>query len=249
MKEIIAVFAICLLTTQCVSASLSESNDIHELVKTCASGIKTESRVAVGIVKTESAGNPFSIGVNSKNIKLKRQPKNLIEAMEVAIWLAKNRYNFDAGIAQINSVNIEKLIQGDINFRMRKVFDPCENLQLAETIFNSCYEMTGSTIGALSCYNTGDARKGVKNGYVAKVLANIPDLLDVRGPDAAVSKVPQVRKQKRTVSDEVDASSKDEIQLKKKSDSESGDIFATDGKNDIFENECVEQNNQKCNND
>lgn len=236
MKVHAAVFAFAFLFHNSVFASMSAENDIHELVKKCTAGINADTKVAVGIVKTESAGNPFSIGINSKNVRLKRQPQNIIEAVEVATWLAENRYNFDAGIAQINSVNIEKLISGDINFRMRKIFDPCENLQLAKIIYNSCFQMTGSTVGALSCYNTGDAKKGVKNGYVAKVLANIPVLLDVKGGVGTKPTVPLVSKQRRAESDLVDNSSEvNEEKKPEKKDSENEDIFAASGEKDVFE--------------
>ncbi len=51
---------------------MSDPNEIHELVKQCAPGINADSKVVVGIVKTESAGNPFSIGINTKGVKLKK---------------------------------------------------------------------------------------------------------------------------------------------------------------------------------
>ncbi|KAB1469241.1 lytic transglycosylase domain-containing protein [Cronobacter sakazakii] len=243
MKAIITALAISLLLGPSAYASMSDANDIHQLVAKCAPGINADSKVAVGIVKTESAGNPFSIGINTKGIRLKRQPETLLEAIEVATWLAKNRYNFDAGLAQINSVNINKLLDGDLDFRMRKVFDPCSNLQLAQTIFNSCYDMTGSTAGALSCYNTGDGKKGIRNGYVARVLANIPALVDVDDS----SKVPTllvVSKEKKTTDasgDKISENSKaenegDSTQKKnKKDDSGHGDVFATNGNDDVFD--------------
>ncbi|EPO5290430.1 TPA: lytic transglycosylase domain-containing protein [Enterobacter bugandensis] len=238
MKTFITAMIGCLFIGQSAHASMSDPNEIHELVKQCAPGINADSKVVVGIVKTESAGNPFSIGINTKGVKLKRQPKNIIEAIEVATWLAKNRFNFDAGIAQINSVNINKLLIGDLDFRMRKVFDPCENLGLAETIFNSCYAMTGSTVGALSCYNTGNAKRGIKNGYVAKVLANIPELVDVSG-EAVKPKVRKRVQRDETSQDEslkistADAENKKANEEENKSDSE-GDAFATNGVDDVF---------------
>ncbi|EOX7343123.1 TPA: lytic transglycosylase domain-containing protein [Citrobacter freundii] len=237
MKKIITAMISCLFIGNSAFASMSDPNEIHKLVKQCAPGINADSKIVVGIVRTESAGNPYSIGINTKGVKLKRQPKNIIEAIEIATWLAKNRINFDAGIAQINSVNINKLLIGDLDFRMRKVFDPCENLGLAETIFNSCYDMTGSTVGALSCYNTGNAKRGIKNGYVAKVLANIPELVDVSG-DADRPKVRKRIQSDETSQDESLKISNSDAENKKadeenKSDSK-GDAFATNGVDDVF---------------
>ena len=238
MKAINVALALGFFMCHSAYASNSDFNEIDKLVKQCAPGIKAESKVAVGLVKTESAGNPYSIGVNTKGVRLKRQPKDILEAIEVATWLAKNRFNFDAGIAQINSANINKLVEGDIDFRMRKVFDPCHNLQLAEIIFNSCFEMTGSTVGALSCYNTGDAKRGVRNGYVAKVLANIPALVDVDSD--AVAPTP-TKRQRATPTSEGESSkvisddaSDNEAKEEKKKDNSNNDAFAADGGDDVF---------------
>lgn len=239
MKALLTGIVISMFCCRAAFASLSDENKLHELVGACTQGIHADKKIAIGIVKTESAGNPLSIGINSKGIKLKRQPNTLVEAIEVATWLATNRYNFDAGIAQINSVNIDKLVKGDLNFRMRKIFDPCENLQLAKIIFNSCFEMTGSTVGALSCYNTGNARRGVRNGYVAKVMANVPDIIQLQG-----NSIPLVRKEKQDVVDtqhkETTKSSDDEQvsndKKNKKDDLADGDAFDKYGSDDVFNN-------------
>ncbi|ECO4313590.1 lytic transglycosylase domain-containing protein [Salmonella enterica] len=250
MKIHVAIFALPLWYSLSVSASMIDSDNLHTLIKQCAPEIKAESKVAYGIVKTESAGNPFAIGINTKGIRLKRQPHNIIEAVEISTWLAKNRYNFDAGIAQINSVNINKFVEGDLNFRMQKVFNPCDNLKLAEKIYNSCFEMTGSMVGALSCYNTGTATKGIKNGYVARVLANIPDLLEVRGS----SSEPYIGKSRGKRLDasksKPDAAGVDENKSKPKAkDDGVEDVFAAGGTGDVFSSECIEGENQKCDND
>lgn len=249
MKTKAAIIALSLLCPFYSSASMIDSDNLHALIKTCAPEIKAESKVAFGIVKTESSGNPYAIGINTKGVKLKRQPTSLLEAMEVSTWLAKNRYNFDAGIAQINSVNINKFVEGDINFRMQKVFNPCDNLKLAEKIYNSCFSMTGTMVGALSCYNTGNATRGIKNGYVAKVLANIPDLLEVRGE----ASLPYVGKSKgkrleATKSASTTQSANETLPDKRK-DEGLEDVFAASGKGDVFSSECVEGENQKCDND
>ncbi|WP_313397379.1 lytic transglycosylase domain-containing protein [Acinetobacter variabilis] len=239
MKAVITGMVISLFCCQAAFASLSDDNKLHELVRKCTAGINADSKIAIGIVKTESAGNPLSIGVNSKGVKLKRQPNSLVEAIEVATWLATNRYNFDAGIAQINSVNIEKLVKGDVNFRMRKIFDPCENLQLAKIIFNSCYEMTGTTVGALSCYNTGNAKRGVRNGYVAKVMANVPDIIQIQ--NATKPKI--IRKNQKSndnqqggSTDTSDDEKVSEGEKNKKEDLADGDAFDKYGSDDVFNN-------------
>ena len=74
----------CLFIGNSAFASMSDPNEIHKLVKQCAPGINADSKIVVGIVRTESAGNPYSIGINTKGVKLKRQPKNIIEAIEIS---------------------------------------------------------------------------------------------------------------------------------------------------------------------
>ncbi|HCX4269498.1 lytic transglycosylase domain-containing protein [Escherichia coli] len=254
MKIHLAILALPLCYTFSVSASMIDSDNLHALIKECAPKIKAESKVAYGIVKTESAGNPFAIGINTKNIRLKRQPRDIVEAIEVSTWLAKNRYNFDAGIAQINSVNINKFVEGDINFRMQKVFNPCDNLKLAEKIYNSCFEMTGSMVGALSCYNTGTATKGIKNGYVAKVLANIPDLLEVKGGGGQPYIAKSMEKRLEASKSDSDTGSVGDggvapVTTKKPKDDGVEDVFAASGTGDVFSSECEEGENQKCEND
>lgn len=232
-------------------ASMIDS-DLHDLIQRCAPAIKADQKVAVGLIKTESAGNPLAIGINSKAVKLKRQPKTLMEAVEVAVWLAKNRYSFDAGIAQININNINKFIDGDVDFRMRKIFDPCHNLGVAEKIFNSCLVSTGSVAGALSCYNTGNAKDGIKNGYVAKVFAKIPELLDVRELRPESSNGVRVERQSGSSS-----AAKKEIATKdgmaKSPKKKNGDVFSSSSRDvsnvgDVF-SECVDGENQKCDNE
>jgi type IV secretion system protein VirB1 len=71
----------------------------------------------------------------------------------------------DAGLAQINSENWDWL-----GLDAKTVFDPCANLAAAETVLFDAYLRPPFTLeAAISRYNSGDARRGVANGYVGRV--------------------------------------------------------------------------------
>jgi type IV secretion system protein VirB1 len=140
------------------------------LLETCASAVHPVTMAAV--VRGESTFNPYAINVNHKTYKLSAQPKNKEEAIRTASWLQSRGYNFDSGLGQINSTNLQMLDIG-----IADLFDPCRNLQGAATILTDCYERAAASTGegqealhkALSCYNTGNFQKGFTNGYVQKI--------------------------------------------------------------------------------
>jgi type IV secretion system protein VirB1 len=92
----------------------------------------------------------------------------------MAAWLAAHRYDFDAELAQVNSANLARL--GLDTF---SVFEPCANLRAAQRVLDECHaralkrlgDKERALAGALSCYNTGDFTRGVRNGYVGAVRA------------------------------------------------------------------------------
>jgi type IV secretion system protein VirB1 len=59
------------------------------------------------------------------------------------------------------------------------VFDPWANLRAASRVLDECHErallvsptLERAMAAALSCYNTGDFTRGVRNGYVSAVRA------------------------------------------------------------------------------
>ena len=142
------------------------------LAQECAPHVHVSTLAA--IVRHESAGNPFAIGVNG-GVRLPRQPRNKSEAVATAEWLKANGYDFDAGVGQINVRNL-----GWLGMSIEDLFDPCTNLKGAATVLGDCYRRAVPKYGegqaalhaALSCYNTGNFSTGFKNGYVMKVAAN-----------------------------------------------------------------------------
>jgi len=144
------------------------------LADQCASFVAPHTLEA--IVKTESNFDPLKIGVNGW-AKLERQPVNVGEAVVTAQWLLANGYNIDLGLGQVNSSNLNR-----VGLSVTDAFDPCKNLKAAGTIFNNSFQLAMQQYPedqalqlALSAYNTGNFVQGFSNGYVDKVLRNMPD--------------------------------------------------------------------------
>jgi len=143
------------------------------LAAMCAPAIHPATLSAV--VTQESRGNIYAIGING-DYKLPQQPRTLEEAIATAEQLKKDGHNFDAGLGQINVKNLEWL-----DMSIADLFDPCKNLNGAQTVLANCYERAvpqygegqGALQAALSCYNTGNFKRGFANGYVQKVAAHV----------------------------------------------------------------------------
>jgi type IV secretion system protein VirB1 len=158
------------------------------LAARCAPSVHLRTLSAV--VMQESRGYQYAIGINGGG-RLPRQPINEAEAIATARWLLRNGYNFDAGLGQINSKNF-----GALGLSPDTLFEPCTNLKSAATILSQCYAKSlrsyggqSAIHGALSCYNTGNLRRGFANGYVRKVVGQVslpvPALLGSAPPRSA----------------------------------------------------------------
>ncbi|MBJ2293268.1 lytic transglycosylase domain-containing protein [Pseudomonas sp. MF5691] len=150
------------------------------------------------IVKTESAFNPWAIGVVGR--ALPRQPQNLEEAVTAVNTLVKEGANFSIGLGQINRQHFDVA-------KPEVVFDPCTNLRMTATILEGCYASAVPDGGtqqealhkAISCYYSGNKRRGFQpeaqfggSSHVQRVVANA-DITTVTVPalTGAVS-APQV---------------------------------------------------------
>lgn len=143
--------------------------DFMALAHECAPSVARETIVA--IVKHESGINPFAIGINGAT-RISRKPTTHEEAVGIAEKLISLGVSIDMGLAQINSMNLKKL-----GLSVAQVFDPCTNLRAAEKVLHWCYDPAAKKHGggqvalqaALSCYNTGDFSRGLRNGYVSNI--------------------------------------------------------------------------------
>lgn len=157
--------------TVAASPAAALTQEVVDLMGRCAPDVHPTTLSAV--VRHESAGNPYAIGVNGK-AKLKRQPRNLEEAVATAKMLRSRGVDFDSGLGQVNIRNI-----GWLGMSISDLFDPCLNLKASATVLSDCYARAtrANIVGqpaihaALSCYNTGSLTRGFGNGYVSKVAA------------------------------------------------------------------------------
>ncbi|WP_371885235.1 lytic transglycosylase domain-containing protein [Caballeronia sp. S22] len=132
-----------------------------------------------GVVSTESAGNPYAIGV--VGARLARQPRNLTEAVATARELERQGFNFSMGLGQVNRYNLSKFGE-----RYETVFEPCRNLRAGSAILKDCYQRARARMpddqkalrAAFSCYYSGNFTRGFRQdrvgqpSYVQKVVAN-----------------------------------------------------------------------------
>ena len=139
------------------------------LATQCAPAVAPETLLSV--VTVESALDPLVIGVNV-NPHRQLHPRSVPEAIATAHRLLAGGANLDLGLAQINARNLTTL-----GLSLATVFDPCRNLgAAAELLRRDFTPIAGDLVAqqaalrlALSRYNTGDPRRGLANGYVAKV--------------------------------------------------------------------------------
>ena len=143
----------------------------------CAPAVAPETLVS--IMDVESHFDPLAIGVNS-GPRPSRRPANADEAARVARSLIEGGASVDLGIGQINSANL-----GRLGLSIEDAFEPCENLKASARILSENYRAAAKTHAdpqsalraALSLYNTGDPRRGIHNGYVARVERSARRLL------------------------------------------------------------------------
>ena len=149
------------------------------------------------IIRVESSGNPFAIGVVGN--QLVRQPRSLQEAVATVHALQKQGLNFSIGTGQVNKVHFARLGWTE---DVARGFDVCANVLAAAGIYNDCHARAlqagygpaasslhtvdsnsdASLHAALSCYYSGDFERGARLGYVTKVLRDKPGPGDVPKP-------------------------------------------------------------------
>lgn len=156
------------------------------LAGSCAPSVAPETLIS--IVHTESRFNTLAIGVNSPGAR-KPVPATRAQAIAAARRLIRQGYNIDLGLGQINSANL-----GWLGLSVEDAFEPCRNLAAAARVLTTNYQsVTHSAQSsdhaiatALSLYNTGDRRRGFRNGYVARVYASASTIVPlIRGRPTA----------------------------------------------------------------
>lgn len=119
------------------------------------------------VVKVESSGNPYAIGVVGG--RLQRQPRNISEAVATARMLEQKGYNFSLGLAQVNRYNLKKY---GLN-SYEQAFQICPNLKAGSYILKECFDRARDWGKSFSCYYSGNFVTGYKHGYVQKIFASM----------------------------------------------------------------------------
>ncbi|WP_372785986.1 lytic transglycosylase domain-containing protein [Phenylobacterium sp.] len=144
---------------------------ILALAARCAPAVAAPTLRAVA--QAESGLNPYAVGVN-RGPPVGRPPRSRAEAIALAKRLLAAGANLDLGLVQINSANLARL-----GLSVDDAFDPCRNLAAGATVLKTAYAAVraqepapqAALRAALSIYNTGDADRGFRNGYVTRVVA------------------------------------------------------------------------------
>lgn len=146
--------------------------DLLALAQHCAPKVDVPIVFAIG--DQESKHNFNAIGVNTKGVRLPKQPRNYGEAVTTAKQLIAAGVNIDMGFGQINSSNLKWL-----GLSVEQVYEPCTNLTALQTVLMSCFQRGTQDHPykrlqqAFSCYNTGNNSKGFSNGYVQSVSSHV----------------------------------------------------------------------------
>lgn len=180
-------------------ASQDENISFNDLALECAPHVSPATLQA--ITRTESAFNPYAIGVVGGSVK---QPQNFADAVQTAKELHEAGKNFSMGLAQINKYNLAKY---GLNYE--SVFDPCLNLKTGADILAECFsrapgaDKQESLQRALSCYYSGNFRTGFTHdlkgqpSYVERIVNNAlrnsaSQTIKVKAQEPEVNKPAQV---------------------------------------------------------
>lgn len=162
------------------------------LAGACAPTVAPETLIS--IVHTESRFNSLAIGVNSPGVRAPK-PATKAQAIAAARSLIGRGYNIDLGLGQINSANL-----GWLGLSVENAFEPCSNLAAAARVLAANYQAVArlapsrdhAIATALSMYNTGDRRRGFRNGYVARVYASASAVIPLIRSTAPVATAPAI---------------------------------------------------------
>lgn len=146
--------------------------DLDSYIQQCAINVAPSTMLA--IVRVESGGNPWAIGLNQGQ-RLRFPAQSLLQATAWVNYLEAHGYDFDVGLGQVNVRNVHKY-----GYKAHDMLEPCKNLWVASTILTKNYQGAllrsltpkEALFKAISAYNTGNYNHGFTNGYVQRVIAN-----------------------------------------------------------------------------
>jgi type IV secretion system protein VirB1 len=146
--------------------------NLPALYAACAPSVAASTLDA--IVRTESGGSAWIIGVNGNPHRVAR-PSSAPAAFALAGDLIAAGVSVDLGLMQINSSNL-----GILGLSVAEAFDPCRNLAAGAKLLQAAYDAelqrsdrrrSAALDAALSRYNTGSRWAGFANGYIERIHA------------------------------------------------------------------------------
>jgi len=165
-KTLFKVGFFCFFTFE-INASLA-AGPVEEVIEVCVE--KKYKDILKKIVLQESSSNPFAI--QTSGFEIKKQPLNYEDALVLIDQLQERKVSFDVGLTQINSQHFRKNgFFGKKGFVHQDALNMCLNVKMASMLLKEAHERTGDIFSALSIYNTGHPLKGIKNGYVDRLLS------------------------------------------------------------------------------
>lgn len=112
------------------------------------------------ITKTESSFNPYAIAEivpqdGGRSRVVSYNPSDKAKALDIVKEIKKRKNRYSVGIMQITSTNFPVF-----NVDAETMFNPCDNLRVAEKIIVDCYKRGGTLVRMLSCYYSGNFETG-----------------------------------------------------------------------------------------
>ena len=143
----------------------------HRCIHQAAHQYQVSPYLLEAIVHVESEGNALAVGVNGPGQGEFPGRLSYREAAELVTRLWKEGANFDVGLGQINSTNLEQ-------YRVHPIYllDPCVNLQWAAFVLRQKIDLFGNNWVAIGRYN-GSKRL---TQYVWKIYRALVHLNKVR---------------------------------------------------------------------
>ena len=157
--------------------------DLVSMIEHCAPTVAPATMAQ--ILRVESAFRPYAIGAvitkDGQRFQLAYQPTDKAQAISWVGWLSSHGYRFDAGIAQINSNNFQRL-----GLTVDSMFDPCASIAAGGKVLTEFHQRAVLRFGmnqtalraAISAYQTGSFTRGFGTGYVQRVIGG--DLFSAR---------------------------------------------------------------------
>lgn len=140
--------------------------DLATLILQCS--IAVHPQTVHAIIQHESRGSLYALNTQVRSY----YPSDRAVASRLLAQALREGRSTDIGLMQVNSQWLRRFgVTGEA------LFDPCTNIRIGTTILSQNYASTWAKyraekpalLAALSLYNTGNERRGLSNGYVAKV--------------------------------------------------------------------------------